>query len=200
MVNVCHSLYTPVFAIFVSCCLFFETYLVLSFPQSPPCSDSGPCHLNLVWSSLLFSPALLGRLLCPLRSNSGPATPNCLCPSFSPWLTATSSSYPSPAITVCSCQDFRLDNRLYQQCRERASLQATSPQLQFWLTRSPAPPEAPDPTTAPEAEPEPMQVGRANLSPTKHLHRRRSGECLYCGGKGHFITLYPVRPKDQAPQ
>ncbi|KAF1389898.1 hypothetical protein PFLUV_G00052310 [Perca fluviatilis] len=82
----------------------------------------------------------------------------------------------------------RLDNRLRERRRERANLLEVSPQRWIPPTRSPVSPGPSVPTTPPEAEQEPMQVGRAHLSLAERLHRRRSGECLYCGGKGHFIA------------
>lgn len=48
--------------------------------------------------------------------------------------------------------------------------------------------------------PEPMQLGRAHLSPTERLKRRTAGECFYCGIKGHFIDSCPQKPKDRARQ
>ena len=37
-------------------------------------------------------------------------------------------------------------------------------------------------------EPEPMQVGRASLTPEERRRRREGNLCLYCGQAGHFIS------------
>jgi len=47
---------------------------------------------------------------------------------------------------------------------------------------------------------EPMQMGRAHLSPAERSRRMRVGECLYCGELGHVIATCPLRPKDRARQ
>ena len=53
-------------------------------------------------------------------------------------------------------------------------------------------------SAAPEA-PEPMQIGRAHLTPQEVEQRRREGRCLYCGKKGHMVAQCPTKPgKDQA--
>uniref|UniRef100_A0A8C5ERN7 CCHC-type domain-containing protein n=1 Tax=Gouania willdenowi TaxID=441366 RepID=A0A8C5ERN7_GOUWI len=46
--------------------------------------------------------------------------------------------------------------------------------------------------------PEPMQLGRAHLTPEELQRRRQAGECLYCGKSGHFLASCPTRPKDRA--
>uniref|UniRef100_A0A667YAA5 CCHC-type domain-containing protein n=1 Tax=Myripristis murdjan TaxID=586833 RepID=A0A667YAA5_9TELE len=50
----------------------------------------------------------------------------------------------------------------------------------------------------PPAEPEPMQLGRARLTQAECTRRMSSRECLYCGQRGHFIAVCPVRPKEKA--
>uniref|UniRef100_A0A8C6LKA3 CCHC-type domain-containing protein n=1 Tax=Nothobranchius furzeri TaxID=105023 RepID=A0A8C6LKA3_NOTFU len=50
------------------------------------------------------------------------------------------------------------------------------------------------------SQPEPMQLGRAQLTPEEKLRRRTASLCLYCGQAGHMISHCPVRPKDRTHQ
>ena len=43
-----------------------------------------------------------------------------------------------------------------------------------------------------------MQLGRSQLSPEIREQCFRERLCLYCGGNGHLIHSYPVRPNDPA--
>ncbi|XP_055015782.1 uncharacterized protein LOC129410863 [Boleophthalmus pectinirostris] len=47
---------------------------------------------------------------------------------------------------------------------------------------------------------EPMQLGRARLTPAERQRRQRSGLCIYCGQAGHYINSCPQRPKEMAHQ
>ena len=47
---------------------------------------------------------------------------------------------------------------------------------------------------------EPMQLGRARLTPDERLRRRKMGVCLYCGQPGHYLATCPTRPKEMAHQ
>ena len=42
-------------------------------------------------------------------------------------------------------------------------------------------------------EPEPMQVGRASLTPEERRRRREGNLCLYCGQAGHFVPRCPLK-------
>lgn len=100
----------------------------------------------------------------------------------------------------------RLDNRLRERRREKsarpyvprpfqASQSSATPSDQ---TRSPpvfSSPSKPEP--APE---EPMQLGRASLSPAERQRRQSSGLCLYCGQGGHYVRSCSLRPKEKAHQ
>ncbi|KAJ0055221.1 hypothetical protein NL108_012724 [Boleophthalmus pectinirostris] len=97
----------------------------------------------------------------------------------------------------------RLDNRLRERRRERGSRQLTlrahyapSPPVQ-----SPVPINVP-PMLSSHSKPsdtvEPMQLGRARLTPAERQRRQRSGLCFYCGQEGHYISACPLWPKDQA--
>lgn len=97
----------------------------------------------------------------------------------------------------------RLDNRLRERHRERAGRSSQSGASRYsppHPTRAGihAPPVAQ--ASPPHSEEEPMQLGRAHLSPAERLRRMSAGECLYCGRSGHFISNCPVRPKEWAHQ
>lgn len=96
----------------------------------------------------------------------------------------------------------RIDTRLVEREREksravfsppgqRGQSQASPffPKQRFQTTDSPAPPTAQE---------EPMQLGRAKLTPEERQRRLREGRCIYCSQKGHFVASCPV--KDQAHQ
>ena len=86
----------------------------------------------------------------------------------------------------------KLDNRLRERRREKVSrprshsspsAEKSHPSLQSDVT-----------------EEEPMELGRAHLSPAERSRRFRAGECMYCGQLGHLRASCPTRPKDQAHQ
>lgn len=89
----------------------------------------------------------------------------------------------------------RLDNRLRERHWDRRS--------SFTFQSSavdPTPPAWPSLDSSSASTVEPMQVGRAHLSPSERNKRLQAGECLYCGGLGHFRAACPVRPKEPARQ
>lgn len=87
----------------------------------------------------------------------------------------------------------KLDNRLRERRRERGS-RSYIPSL-----RTSPPPDILPAIASSDTGPEPMQLGRARLTPQEHEHRRASKLCLYCGKSGHFIAACPARPvKDPA--
>ena len=89
----------------------------------------------------------------------------------------------------------RLDNRLRERRAGRHSISqhATLQSVPHSFT----------PLLPPRSEArweEPMQLGRAELTPTERSRRIREGEGLYCGLLGHFRSECPVRPKGNAHQ
>lgn len=111
----------------------------------------------------------------------------------------TSRDEPSDLESLVSLAN-RIDNRLRSRRRERRS---TIPHPAPRAT--PPPPPSPAPLSAlppglPSPLEEPMQLGRARLTPEERHRRRLAGECLYCGEKGHFLATCPIRPKGQAHQ
>ena len=100
-------------------------------------------------------------------------------------------SYDLPAsldeiIALPSCVDRRIQarhNERWQGQGER--LQA--PRLPA-LSRSLTPP-----ASTPRRDSEPMQIGRASLTPQERERRRRGNLCLYCGQPGHFLSRCPEK-------
>ena len=80
----------------------------------------------------------------------------------------------------------RLDNRLRERRRERA-LRVPNIALQSSAALLPTP------SSHPPSEPEPMQLGRIQLSPQERSQRRAANACLYCGGMGHYIAKCPKK-------
>ena len=89
----------------------------------------------------------------------------------------------------------RLDNRQRERRRERSSRSqsgyACTPPVQGSPPRAVEPPQAR--RSGPEA-PEPMQVGRARLTPEERARRMSSRACMYCGQPGHFVSTCPLCP------
>lgn len=108
----------------------------------------------------------------------------------------------------------RLDNRLRERRRERVGRQGAPPPAAASLnspasaTRrgisrdlNPVPVPAPGPgfPSAHYVE-EPMQLGRARLTPAERERRVRHRLCIYCGQPDHFLSSCPHLPKEQARQ
>ena len=99
----------------------------------------------------------------------------------------------------------RLDNRIRERVRER---QGTGRRRLISGTRPSSPdsiPGSPDTThyahepRTPPAD-EPMQLGRARLTPAERQRRMQNKLCLYCGQGGHFVSGCSELPKDRAHQ
>lgn len=96
----------------------------------------------------------------------------------------------------------RIDNRIRARRREKSS-SSTRPVTRFAAPLSPQPSAS---SVSPGLDnpvvnaPEPMQLGRAHLTPEERQRRRQCGECLYCGKVGHFLASCPIRPKGGAHQ
>lgn len=93
----------------------------------------------------------------------------------------------APSLDQLIRNAIRLDNHLRERRRERNIRPGSG------LLRNPSPNRSP-PRPQLSAEPEPMQIGRAQLTPQERAHRRASNLCLYCGKPGHFIAHCPTRP------
>uniref|UniRef100_A0A1A7ZHT5 CCHC-type domain-containing protein n=1 Tax=Nothobranchius furzeri TaxID=105023 RepID=A0A1A7ZHT5_NOTFU len=89
----------------------------------------------------------------------------------------------------------RIEKR--QRSRPRPVQPCYQPVLQNQFVQSASPPR---PINVSVPQDEPMQVGRASLTPEERLHRLSSRLCLYCGKPGHFLSSCPVRPKGRARQ
>ena len=101
----------------------------------------------------------------------------------------------------------RLDNRLRERQREKAegrrarSSSSTSRPHQQLSTPLRDFIGNPEVTTHPPANSEePMQLGRARLTPAERQRRFHLDLCFYCGQEGHPLAKCPVRPKGEAHQ
>ena len=82
----------------------------------------------------------------------------------------------------------RIDNRRRERRRERAGKET-------FFTMPVLPAAQPQPMSAQSLpEPEPMQLGRARLSPEEKQRRLNTKSCMYCGQAGHFVSTCPLRP------
>lgn len=94
----------------------------------------------------------------------------------------------------------KLDNRLYDRHLERCRRFPSPPrQRNSGVSTHPSSPPVPSGLPAIEApEAEPMQLGRNRLTEAERERRRRSGECLYCGRRGHLVRDCQLRPNAPA--
>uniref|UniRef100_A0A672H822 CCHC-type domain-containing protein n=1 Tax=Salarias fasciatus TaxID=181472 RepID=A0A672H822_SALFA len=98
---------------------------------------------------------------------------------------------PSPDLDHLISLAIQIDNRIRERQREHflqphppVSTQSEPVNLQSSLS-----------------DPEPMQIGRARLTPEERGRRHAANVCLYCGHAGHYIAGCPARPaKGRAPQ
>ena len=91
----------------------------------------------------------------------------------------------------------RLDNRLRERRRERVPRSQPRPLSPLRRPQSPPPRTPASPGTHLNSEPEPMQLGRARLTPEERARRRAEGACLYCGQPGHLVATCPTRPGNE---
>lgn len=98
----------------------------------------------------------------------------------------------------------RIDSRLRDRNRERQSAPPNPPQtVSIRLsnqrdTRGSAESFRNYPRPHEVDRPEPMDLGRARISPAERERRFSSRSCLYCGTSGHYISTCPL--KEQAHQ
>lgn len=97
----------------------------------------------------------------------------------------------------------RIDNRLAERQKERFKNVARLPRHQgdtpshrpAWRPPADTPPER---RVLPSVSEEPMQLGRAKLTPEERLRRIQEGRCFYCGEQGHLLASCTA--KDRAHQ
>lgn len=96
----------------------------------------------------------------------------------------------------------RLDNRLRESLRERATLPASCTNVLPEQFKAPLAEvfNAPMVSSPPRDQEEPMQLGGTRLSASERQTRLRSGRRLYCGKPGHRISAYPCLLKALAHQ
>ena len=86
----------------------------------------------------------------------------------------------------------RIDHRIQIRRRERGRQNQSA-------TRSRSTPSAflPSPVTPPTQsnQPEPMEIGRASLTPEERQRRFTSNLCLYCGGDNHRVASCPAKAR-----
>ncbi|KAM4597217.1 uncharacterized protein V3H82_022928 [Fundulus diaphanus] len=79
----------------------------------------------------------------------------------------------------------QIDLRLTDRRRERGAPMSASPQPRPDTSSASAP--------ARILDPEPMQLGRARLTPQERSRRHQLNLCLYCGGEGHRVSSCPLK-------
>ena len=86
----------------------------------------------------------------------------------------------------------RIDRRIQTRRRERGRQDPPTTGIRRNSTGLPS-----FPATLPSRldQPEPMDIGRATLTPAERQRRFTSSLCLYCGGEGHRVTTCPVKAK-----
>ena len=90
----------------------------------------------------------------------------------------------------------RTDNRLVERERDRSRPAAIPPGQRGQTTPFlGVPPQRFGAAAPPSAVEEPMQLGRARLSPEERQRRLREGRCIYCGEPGHFLVSCPVKDR-----
>ena len=92
----------------------------------------------------------------------------------------------------------KIDKRLMEREREKGAFKSSSRDFPgggfSGKTGSPSPPPRPVASLPqPAGREEPMQLGRARLTPEERQRRLREGACIYCGQLGHFIGRCPVK-------
>lgn len=85
----------------------------------------------------------------------------------------------------------KIDKRLLQRDAMRNRPSLLRPTAPFF--RGFSPPQPSPLVSSPVDAEEPMQIGRAELTPEERLRRRNEGRCIYCGQLGHFLANCPVR-------
>ena len=98
----------------------------------------------------------------------------------------------------------KIDNRLRERRRDRTSRHSNPSDFsldpQIGTATTPIPRFFPTPYSASSHGDEPMQVGRARLSPSERARRIHAGECVYCSQTSHLVSSCPSLPKGQARQ
>lgn len=84
----------------------------------------------------------------------------------------------------------RIDNRLRERRRERTRRSESPRGLVVRGTYTPHGRRSP--------EPEPMQIGRVQLSAEERQHRRDANACMYCGKPGHYLATCPQRREKES--
>lgn len=86
----------------------------------------------------------------------------------------------------------RIDQRIQARRREKGR----SSQVQSSARSSGRPAQALRPSASPRrSSPEPMELGRASLTPEERHRRLTAGLCLYCGGEGHLVATCPLKDR-----
>ena len=84
----------------------------------------------------------------------------------------------------------RIDRRIQTRRRERGRLSQPPIRPRGEPSTSQSPPVKPQ---SQPNQPEPMEIGRASLTPEERRRRLTSNLCLYCGGEGHRVITCPAK-------
>lgn len=108
----------------------------------------------------------------------------------------------SELISLVSRLDGRLRERRAERTRRDSPASLSKPSFSSYSAHSVSRPSSfpPSSSVRTSSQEEPMQLGRARLSPEERQRRIGAGQCLYCGKTGHIIPNCPVRPNWEARQ
>lgn len=84
----------------------------------------------------------------------------------------------------------RIDRRIQTRRRERGRQDPPTTGIRRNLS---GPPSSPATQPSQRDQPEPMDIGRASLTPAERQRRFTSNLCLYCGGDGHRVATCPLK-------
>ena len=105
-------------------------------------------------------------------------------------------SYDSPStLDEAIALVVRIDRRIQTRRREKGRQIPRTSHNRSDSSAAPTHPVASFAQSTRSGQPEPMEIGRATLTPEERQRRFASNLCLYCGGEGHRVITCPAKAK-----